>query len=81
MLHGGDGLEHTDAVPLGEHQVQHQNFGLALCDQAQGLFSVGSGAQDLKVLRRRQCRRKPGTELLRVVCNQNSCTMIHNILS
>ena len=76
-----DGLQHTDAVLLAEHQVQHQHLGLSLIDQPDGLLSVARRSNHLEAIRTLQSRRQSGAKFLRTIRNQHGCLMIHTNLS
>ena len=63
-IHAGNGLEHTDAVLFAQHQVQYQNIGFSLSNQADGLFPIIGGAHHLEALRALQGGCKPRAEFL-----------------
>ena len=80
-LHGRNGLQHADAVPLGQHQVQHQHIGLQLQNTANSQLAVIGSAQHTELLALIQGVGQIGAEVFRAVSNKNSCLVFHVIFS
>ena len=78
MIGGGQCLEDADSIPLGKHQIQHQNLGFEFCDAAQGSFSIAGCAHHMESLGLLQGTRQMGAKFLRAVCNKNGSSFIHN---
>ena len=69
-FHSGNGFQHADSILLAQHQVQHQDIGFSISNQADGLFPVGGGSHNLEAVRALQCRCQPCAELFRTIRNQ-----------
>ena len=54
-LHAGNSFQHCQPIPLGQHQIQHQNIRLLFPYQPLGLLPVHSGGDYLKTVAALQC--------------------------
>ena len=80
-VHGGQCLQHPDAILLGQHQIQHQNLRPLFHDHSDRLFPVRCRSYYLKTAASLQCRGQTRAEFLSTVRNEYGRCVFHNFLS